>query len=565
MRRIALPLIAATGFALLLSGCATQPASPHQVESDKNSQAFSTYLSARFAAGEHDLPQAARYYGQSLDNDPGNPSLLALSFFYSTTSGDFDAAGKYAQAVVAATPDDRAARLALAVIGFKHKDYADVRKQLSASAKGPFTALTLALFDAWAAAAERDTAGMQKDLHSLMEQKGAESMAAFHTALLQDYLNNPSAADAAYKKALGSTAPTPRVLEAYGRFLERQGRGEEASKLYQSHITEGGLASVTRPGLARIAAGQKPEAMIRSTADGAAEALFGIAASLTDAQSSEVSILYLRMALYLRSDLGLAQVLLADRFETLRKYDSAIAIYRGIEPSSPYWRMAQVQASLDLQRLGKNDDAIAGLKKLVAANPDDSESWVALGDTYRASDKFADSVDAYNHAEKVIKQPSRRDWPMFYARAMAKEKLKRLDDSEADIQTALKLSPEQPELLNYLGYSWVDRGRNIPTALTMLEKARSLRPYDGYIVDSVGWAYFRLGRFDDAAKTLEAAVLLVPGDPTINDHLGDALWRSGRRIEARFQWNHALTFSDDDTDKAAIERKLKTGLSEKPA
>ena len=549
----------------MLSGCAAQRASSVHTESDRNSQAFSTYLSARFAAGEHDLPQAARFYGQSLSNDQGNPSLLALSFFYSTTSGDFDAAEKYAQAVIAATPDDRAARLALAVIGFKHKDYVDVRKQLSASAKGPFTALTLALFDAWAAAAEHDTAGMQKDLQSLTEQKGAESMAAFHTALLHDYLNNASAADAAYKKALTSTVPTPRVLEAYGRFLERQGRGADAATLYQSHTNEGGLASVTRPGLARIAAEQNPEGMIRSPADGAAEALFGIAASLTDAQSAEVSILYLRMALYLRSDLGLAQVLLADRLEALRKYDSAIAIYRSIEPSSPYWRMAQVQASLDLQRLGNNDDAIAGLKKLVAADPNDNESWVALGDTYRASEKFAESVDAYNHAEKIIGKPSRRDWPMFYARAMAKEKLKRLDESEADIQAALKLSPEQPELLNYLGYSWVDRDRNVSTALTMLEKARRLRPYDGYIVDSVGWAYYQLGRYDDAAKTLQAAVLLVPGDPTINDHLGDALWRAGRRIEARFQWNHALTFSDDDTDKSTIERKLKIGLSEEPA
>jgi tetratricopeptide (TPR) repeat protein len=560
MRRIA-PLIA-----LLLAGCATQTGLlPVHSDSDKESEAFSTYLSARFAAGEHDLPQAARYYGQALANDPGNPSLLALSFFYSTTSGDFDAAGKYAQAVTTATPDDRAARLALAVIGFKHKDYAEVRKQLSLSAKGPFTVLTLSLFDAWAAAAQHDTAGMQKDLQALVEQKGAESMAAFHTALIQDYLGNGPAADAAYKKALASTAPTPRVLEAYGRFLERAGKGEEATKLYQSHMNEGGLASVTQPGLARIAAGQKPDGLIRSPADGAAEALFGIAASLTDTQSADVSILYLRMALYLRSDLGLAQVLLADRFESLHKYDAAITIYHGIEAASPYFRMAQVQAALDEQRLSKNDAAISDLKKLLAADPKDSESWVALGDTYRASDKFADSVDAYDRAEKLIAHPAKRDWPMFYARAMAKEKLKRLDESEADIQTALKLSPEQPELLNYLGYSWVDRGRNIPTALTMLEKARSLRPYDGYIVDSVGWAYYQLGRYDDAAKTLEAAVLLVPGDPTINDHLGDALWRAGRHIDARFQWNHAITFSDNDTDKAAIERKLKTGLSEKPA
>lgn len=558
MRRV-LPLMA-----LLLAGCASEPKAPASPAPDAQSQAFSTYLSARFAAGEHDLPQAARYYGRALASDPGNPSLLALSFFYSTTSGDFEAAGKYAQAVIAATPDDRAARLALAIIALKHRDYADARKHLALSAKGPFTTLTLALLDGWAAAATRDEEGMQKDLKALSEQAGAENIAAFHAALLQDYLGNPTA-EASYKKALGAGQPTPRVLEAYGRFLERHGRAEDASKLYHAHMGEGGLASVTGPGLARIAKGEKPDALIRTPADGAAETLFGIAASLTDAQSADVSILYLRMALYLRPDLGLAQVLLADRFETLRKFDSAIVTYRSIEPSSPYYRMAQIQAALDLQRLDKSDEAIAGLKKLTAADPNDSEAWVALGDTYRSASKFAEAVQAYDHAEKAIPHASRRDWPMFYARAMAREKLNRLDDSETDIQTALKLSPEQPELLNYLGYSWVDRGRNIPQALTMLEKARTLRPYDGYIVDSVGWAYYQLGRYEDAAKTLEAAVLLVPGDPTINDHLGDALWRSGRRIDARYQWNHALTFSDSDTDKAAIEKKLKTGLSEKPA
>jgi len=564
MRRV-LPLMALPLMASLMAGCAVQPNAAPQPKPDAQSVAFSTYLSARFAAGEHDLPQAAHYYGRALANDPGNPSLLALSFFYSTTSGDFEAAGKYAQAVIATSPDDRAARLALAVVNFKHKDYAEVRKQLAQSAKGPFTVLTVSLLDGWAAAAMRDEPGMQKDVTALKAQSGAENITAFHAALLQDYLGHTALAEEGYKKALGSNQATPRVLEAYGRFLERQGRGQDAGKLYRAHLAEGGLLSVTAPGLTRVASGEKPEPLFLIPAAGAAETLFGIAASLTDAQSADVSILYLRMALYLRPDLGLAQVLLADRFETLRKFDAAIAIYRSIDPSSPYYRMAQVQAGLDLQRLGKGDEAIAGLKKLVASQPNDSEAWVALGDTYRASSKFAEAIDAYDRAEKAISKLARRDWPMLYARAMAREKLGKLDESEADIQTALKLSPEQPELLNYLGYSWVDRGRNIPEALTMLEKARTLRPYDGYIVDSVGWAYYQLGRYDDAAKTLEAAVLLVPGDPTINDHLGDALWRSGRRIDARFQWNHALTFSDNDTDKAAIEKKLKAGLNEKPA
>lgn len=559
MRRF-LPLIA-----LLLAGCAAQQQSVTSTDDDKTSQAFSTYLAARFAANDHDLGQAAHYYSQALADDPGSPSLLAMSFFYSTTSGDFEAAGKYAQAVVAKTPDDRGARLALAVIDFKHKDYADVRKQLAQSAKGPFTGLILSLFDAWAAAAQHDTAGVEKDIQSVLSQKGTEGIGSFHAALIQDYLGDAAAADAAYKKALGAGAPTPRVLEAYGRFLERQGRSADAARLYKAHISESGLASVTRPGLARIAAGQKPDGLIHTPADGAAEALFGIAASLTDAQSADDSILFLRMALYLRPDLGLAQILLADRFETLHKFDAAITIYHGIDQASPYFRMAQIQAALDEQRLGKNGDAIVDLKKLVAADPKDSEAWVALGDTYRTTDKFQEAVDAYNQAEKAIPVLTKRDWPMLYARAMAKEKLKQLDASEADIQEALKLSPEQPELLNYLGYSWVDRGRNIPQALIMLEKARSLRPYDGYIVDSVGWAYYQLGRYEDAAKTLEAAVLLVPGDPTINEHLGDALWRAGHHIDARFQWSHALTFADDDTDKAELEKKLKSGLSEKPA
>jgi Flp pilus assembly protein TadD len=162
---------------------------------------------------------------------------------------------------------------------------------------------------------------------------------------------------------------------------------------------------------------------------------------------------------------------------------------------------------------------------------------------------------------KAIGTLQAKDWPVLFARATVKDHMKDWQGAEADTTAALKLSPNEPELLNYLGYSWVDRGTRIPEALAMLEKARSLRPYDGYIVDSVGWAYFKLGRYDDAARTLEQAVLLVPGDPTINEHLGDALWRAGMHIDARFQWNHAIAFGADPQARAEIEQKLKTGLA----
>ena len=547
---------------LALAACSSVPAAenPADKEADRQANAFSTYLSARFAAGQHELPEAARYYAQSLKNDPGNAEVLSQAFFFASTSGDMDSASKYATQMVAKSPDERSARLTLAVVAFKHKDYAGARKNLALSAKGPFQSLVVSLFDAWGAAASGDAAGAMADMRTLGAQSGVEGLAAFHTALIADYLGQADA-DANYKKALVANRVSPRVIEAYGTYLERAGRAQDARALYQKYLNEPGVGPVAQAGLSRLGASRKPEPFIRSAEDGVAEGLFGIAASLSDQSSAEVSILYLRMALYLRPDLALADLLLADRFESLGKFDTAVSIYREIDKSSPYYRMAATQAAVDESRLDHKAAAISDLKALTDSYPDDSENWIALGDAYRDQDNDEEAIAAYDRAEKALGVPQKRDWPLFYARAMAEDKAKRWDRAEADVNTALKLSPDQPELLNYLGYSWVDRNEKIPEALIMLEKARRLRPYDGYIVDSVGWAYYRLGRYDDAARTLEAAVLLVPGDPTINEHLGDALWKAGRKMDARFQWNHALAFATEDTDKAAIEQKIKNGLA----
>jgi tetratricopeptide (TPR) repeat protein len=551
--------------ALLLAGCSSIPKllddTPVRVV-DNGPSAYSTYLSARFAASDHDLNGAARYYGQTLKSDPANGSLLGLSFFYAATAGDFAAAGSYADAVIAATPDDRSARLTLAVIAYKKKDYAEARRNLSLSAKGPFTTLTLALFDAWASAALDDKAAMEKDMTALAAEKGAETIAAFHLGLLSEFTGNTQAAETAYQQALKGGA-TPRVLEAYGRMLEHAGRATDASTLYNSHKGESGFAAVVEPGLARINAGSaaKTAPLVGSPAEGVAEALFGLAASLSDNASADVSVLYLRMALYLRPDFPLADILLAERFDQLERYADAVAAYRAVDAASPFRHMAAMGLALDLSRSNHADAAIAELQKLTMAEPKDSEAWIALGDTYRASDKNAEALGAYDHAVTAIGTPRARDWPLFFARALVKEKLKDAKGSEDEVNAALKLSPNEAQLLNYLGYSWVDRGERLPEALAMLEKARSLRPYDGYIVDSVGWAYFKLGRYDDAAKTLEQAVLLAPGDPTVNEHFGDALWKTGKQIDARFQWNHAIAFGADAEAKAAIEQKLKAGLS----
>jgi len=556
VRKIFIPL----GLSICLAGCSMiQPQSAASLPPDPQSESFSTYLSARFAAQQHDMSDAARYYGESLKDDPNNADLLALAFFFSTTSGDFDATANYAQKVVAVTPDDRSARLALAVIGFKHKDYAEARKQLAALGNGPLTVFEVALFDAWAAAAQDDSATVAADMKALSGLSGTEAVAAFHAALIAEFQNQD--ASALYAKALVLNPSSPRVIEAFGRYLERKGDTANASKLYHGLGGSTALQPLADAGLARIAKGEKPDPMVRTAEEGAAEGLLNIASTITDASDADVSILYLRMVLYLRPDMALADILLADRYETLEKYDDAVAIYAKVDKSSPYYRMAAVQEARDEARLDHNDIAIAQLKGLAQAQPKDSETWLALGDAYRETNKNEEAIAAYNQAEAGLDKPAKKDWPLYYARAMAEDKAGHWDKAEADVNSGLKLSPDEPELLNYLAYSWVDQGRREQEALSMLEKARSLRPYDGYIVDSVGWAYYRLGRFDDAAQTLEAAVLLVPGDPTINDHLGDALWKAGRKMEARYQWDQALAFGPEDSEKTTLEQKLKSGLA----
>ena len=533
---------------------------PVSASSGEDAGSYGDYLSAKLAASQHDLPEAARLYRSSLEADPNNADLLNHAFLYTAAAGDVEQAAKLASRIIQASPDDRPARLALAVEAIKHGDYAAARMHIAQSAKGPFTALTLSLLDAWAAEGAGDTKQALDDLKDVTGQGGTEALAAYHRALVLDLAGQNDDAEAAYKEALTAGGNSPRVVDAYGRFLERAGRAADARAFYAKLPAENSAALIQASGLARLDAGRKPDRLVPTAADGAAEALFGIAASLTDQTSADIAILYLRLALYLSPDLNLAKIVLADRFDALQKYDDAIAVYRDVDRDSPYGMAAAVQAAVDETKLDRNDKSISDLESLTRSHPADVDAWTALGDAYRAASRFPEAADAYDHAVKLESPATAKDWPLYYARGVSEERAKHWDAAEADLLQALKLSPDQAEVLNYLGYSWVDQGRHLPEAMAMLEKARALSPFDGYVIDSVGWAYFRIGRYDDAAKTLQQAVLLVPGDPTINEHLGDAYWKVGRKLDARFQWSHALAFGPDADQKTELEAKLKDGL-----
>jgi len=547
-------------FSVSVGACADMGIAPRAPTGPGETSSFGDYLSARLAASDHDMADAARLYQASLESEPTNADLLSHAFLYTAAAGDVGQAAALAKRVLAAEPDNRAARLTLAVQEMANGDFAAARAQIAQSAKGPFTTLTLLLIDAWAAQGAGDTKAALADLKEITAQGGTEVLANFHRALILDLAGQNADADAAYRAALGTGTISPRIAEAYGRFLERTDKVQDARAFYAKIHSDAAIAPIAADGVARLDAGKKPDRLVASPAQGAAEGLFGIAASLSDESSADIAILYLRLALYLAPDLDLAKIVLADRFENLDKFSDAVSVYRTLGQGSPYWSASAVQAALDESRLGHNEEAITELQSITRSDPADLTAWTALGDAYRSAEKFKDAADAYDHAVRLLSPEQPKDWAVFYARAMAEDQSKRWDAAEVDLQHALKLSPDQPQVLNFLGYSWVDKGRNLPEALAMLEKARALSPFDGYIVDSVGWAYYRLGRYQDAAKTLENAVLLVPGDSTINEHLGDAYWRVGRKLDARFQWSHALAFGPEVAQKAELEKKLQSGL-----
>jgi Flp pilus assembly protein TadD len=316
--------------------------------------------------------------------------------------------------------------------------------------------------------------------------------------------------------------------------------------------------------VAQAKSGQMPERLIANPQDGLAEVLYGIASSLSDEKSVEIPVFYLQLALALdpAHDLGIS--LLADRMEIAKRWDDAVAVYRRIPKSSPLYVNARVQIAQDLQKLDRTDEAIATLRETLSGGPSDFELLASIGDLLRAKERYADAVDAYTKALALVGKPEERHWTLFYTRGIALERVKRWSDAEKDLRFALTLKPEQPLVMNYLAYTWVEQGTNMDEALAMLTRAVELRPEDGFVIDSLGWAYFRRGDFVNAIKYLEKAVLLEPGEPTINDHLGDAYWRFGRKLEAKFEWQHALSLKPEKSLEPAIRRKIEVGLEGPP-
>jgi tetratricopeptide (TPR) repeat protein len=561
MQKITTALLGAT--ALALCACATVEApqiAAEDTETVAANSATGIYLAANFAASEGDLGNAAQFYSDMLREDPSNADLLARAFLYHAAAGNLDEAIPLAKRVVATDPENRRAHLVLAIDAFMRQDFIVASDEIALSGRGPFAALTNAVLDAWAIEGQGRTDDALSALGQLQGQQGVDGLHAFHRALILDHSGRTADAEAAYREAMTVVGAAPRATDAFGRFLRRNNRGEEARALYTRLATQNAGNPVAAQALAELAASRTPGPLISSPAEGAAEGLFAIAASLNGENGGDVAVLYLNLAIYMRPDFDLARALLGDRYERLGRHDLAIEIYSKVPQTSPYYPIVQVQSALDGGRLGRTSEAIVRLRALTAQRPGDSDAWTALGDLLRNSEAFEQSIPAYERAIALMRPNDARLVALYYARGISYQAIDRWDEAERDFQQALAINPNRADVLNYLGYSWVERGKNLDEAVRMLEKARSLRPNDGYIADSVGWAYYKLRRYQEAAQILEEAVQLAPGASEINDHLGDAYWRIGRKLDARFEWRHALQLGAEPDVRPIIERKLELGL-----
>jgi tetratricopeptide (TPR) repeat protein len=524
--------------------------------------ASGSYLAARHAGTERDSATAAAYYLNVLKSDPRNAELLSRTFLSVLTEGDIEEAARLADRVVQVDRNDRIARLVLGVRALKQKQYTLARQDFAQSIRGPVTDLTATLLTAWAYAGAGDT---HSAIDALDRLSGPDWYGIFkdvHAALILDLAGNKKDAAKRYERAYKADAVAVRNVQAYGRFLSRNASKDDALKIYAEFAKTVPNHPVIEEEVKAINAGEKLPPLVDSAQAGAAEALYGLGSSIGRRGGEDLALVYLHLALYLEPNHQMALLSLADLYEALKKPDLAIKIYDKIPQSSALHRNAEIQIASDLDALERTDEAKKRLEKLLVDHPNDNESILALANILRGRKEFGECADIYSKALANIPTPEKPNWVIFYFRGICYERSKQWPLAEADLKKALELFPDQPLVLNYLGYSWIDQGVKLDEGMNMIRRAVEQRPDDGYIVDSLGWANFRIGNYDEAVKDLERAVELKPEDPTINDHLGDAYWRVGRVLEARFQWTHARDLKPEPDDLPKIEAKLKSGLPE---
>ncbi len=539
----------------LLSACAASNPSPHpataaagQTRGGESAMA-GPFLAGRFAAMQNDLDLAADQFLRALALDPNSPELRQQTFLACLMAGRPEAVD-----LAQNQPDNQTAQLLLAGHDALGGNWDAAETRYAALPRQGLTQLLQPLLVAWAQQGAGRTDAALATLHPFIEGQRSRFIYALHGAMIADLAGRTAEAARLYRVAQTEYGvPTVEMARLVASWQARQGHPDEAAQTIKAAGDLNPQIAIALPAL-QANAGTR---VIRRPTDGLAEAYLVLAAALRQQDASELSMLMLRLALDLRPDDTSARLLAAEILEGGRHPDIALQILAPVAADDPVIAIVRLRRAQLTEVTGHSEDALHQLAEIARDFPDQPGPYIAQGDILRAAHRYAEAAAAYDKAVTLVGKPSPQDWALFYDRGIALERSKEWDRAESDLLTALSLFPDQPYVLNYLGYSWAEQGRNLPRARQMIERAVEQRPNDGAIIDSLGWVMLRQGDTDGAVKALEHAVELMPEEADINGHLGDAYWAAGRREEALYQWRRALTLKPEPEEVPKLEAKLR--------
>lgn len=525
--------------------------------------ATGSYLAGQQAITELRTHEAAEFFRDATTEDWNNPLILDRAFIAFAADGQVDAAADTAKQAVALEPNNDLAKLILATEAFKQRRYDAAIADLDKLDPSTFEGVTGSILKAWAIVGDNRIDDAFGSLDKIADG-GLEEFLVFHRAIMADVAGRQDDAIKYITEAHDADPYTADVVEAYARILGDAGQYDKAADAIVAFEAQGLASPIIDEVKTAIANKQRPGLYAASVQEGAAEMFHSVGVAFAREGTSEISMVLLRLGAYLDPRNDTIQLVIGQLYDTADQHELANAVYDAIPSTSPMKPMAVVRVADNLDAMGNRPEAIRRLSNIVTTNPNDIDAISVLGDLLRSDKQYDKAADTYSKALAITGGKTPGDWRFYYVRGIAFERSDKFPSAEKDFLTALDLNPNQPQVLNYLGYSWVDKGMNLTRALEMIQKAVQASPNDGYIIDSLGWAYYRLGRYADAVTQLEQAATLRPNDPEINDHLGDAYWRVGRKLEAKFQWNVAFAMDTEGNVKARVGPKLKGGLDAAP-
>lgn len=532
----------------------------------KQDTAYGNYLAGRIAHIRQDYDNAARYYIKTMEKGLVNSDLLGKTYFILASQGKIDEAVKYAE--LARKNGDKIIFIDIikAVHSFKSGEYEKARTEISGINDKTYKKMILPLFNAWSYVGENN---YEKAIGELQPLAGIQEMRTvynLHKGMIAEYFGKNEQAEESYLKIINDKSGDMsfRALQIITNFFVCNGKKDMAAEVVEKYNNTGSIREMLTSLKEKINSGKKlSEPLINTPNKGAGEIFLEFALLYKSFPAGyEFAQLYMSVSGYFNPENDITKIAMADLLEEQQMLSAANKYYDSIGKKSEVYYPAQMKKAANLSVEKKYDEASAVLRSLLKENPRNFQVLFNLGDISRMSNNQAGAIKYYNEAIDSLYYESEKVWPVYYALAVSYDKNNEWSKAEESLEKALKLSNRHPQVLNYLGYSWLKYNMNTDNAAAMILEAYEKAPNDGVIMDSLGWVYFKTGDYRNAILYLEKASELNPQNAVISDHLGDAYWLGGRKNEAVFQWKQALSQKEEkeELNVRQIRNKIENGL-----